>query len=120
MNYQIISQLGDLQRVCLAARDADVVMLDTEFVRTRTFFPQLGLIQMFDGENLSLIDPTVLDEMTPFVELLQDTSVLKVLHACGEDLKCSRMRLAARLSLWWILRLWPRFWATVYPLGLRR
>lgn len=87
MNYQIISQLGDLQRVCLAARDADVVMLDTEFVRTRTFFPQLGLIQMFDGENLSLIDPTVLDEMTPFVELLQDTSVLKVLHACGEDLE---------------------------------
>ncbi len=87
MNYQIISQVGDLQRVCLAARDADVVMLDTEFVRTRTFFPQLGLIQMFDGENLSLIDPTVLDEMTPFVELLQDTSVLKVLHACGEDLE---------------------------------
>ncbi|EGQ8356017.1 ribonuclease D [Vibrio cholerae] len=87
VNYQIISQLGDLQRVCLAARDADVVMLDTEFVRTRTFFPQLGLIQMFDGENLSLIDPTVLDEMTPFVELLQDTSVLKVLHACGEDLE---------------------------------
>jgi len=87
VNYQIISQLGDLQRVCLAARDADVVMLDTEFVRTRTFFPQLGLIQMFDGENLSLIDPTVMDEMTPFVELLQDTSVLKVLHACGEDLE---------------------------------
>ncbi len=51
VNYQIINQLGDRQRVCLGARDADVVMLDTEFVRTRTFFPQLGLIQMFDGKT---------------------------------------------------------------------
>ncbi|QSA20020.1 ribonuclease D, partial [Vibrio furnissii] len=57
MNYQIIDQLNDLERVCSLARDADVVMLDTEFVRTRTFYPQLGLIQLFDGENLSLIDP---------------------------------------------------------------
>ena len=30
------------------AREADVVMLDTEFVRIRTFYPQLGLIQLFD------------------------------------------------------------------------
>ncbi len=87
MNYQIITELYDLQRVCLLARDADVVMLDTEFVRTRTFFPQLGLIQLFDGETLSLIDPLALEDMSPFVELLQDSSVMKVLHACGEDLE---------------------------------
>ncbi|MGR5249701.1 ribonuclease D [Vibrio aestuarianus] len=87
MNYQIITQLNDLQRVCLAARDVDLVMLDTEFVRVRTFYPQLGLIQLYDGENLSLIDPLAFDDMAPFVELLQDVSVLKVLHACGEDLE---------------------------------
>lgn len=87
VNYQIITQLNDLQRVCLAARDADLVMLDTEFVRVRTFYPQLGLIQLYDGENLSLIDPLAFDDMAPFVELLQDVSVLKVLHACGEDLE---------------------------------
>ncbi|MCG3765697.1 ribonuclease D [Vibrio cincinnatiensis] len=87
MNYQIIDQLNELQRVCTLARQADVVMLDTEFVRTRTFYPQLGLIQLFDGENLSLIDPLAIEEMSPFIELLQDTSVLKVLHACGEDLE---------------------------------
>lgn len=87
MNYQIITQLPDLERVCLQARNAQSVMLDTEFVRIRTFYPQLGLIQLFDGETLSLIDPTIFEDMTPFVELLQDTSVLKVLHACGEDLE---------------------------------
>ncbi|PML57217.1 ribonuclease D [Vibrio lentus] len=87
VDYQIITQVKDLERVCQQAREADVVMLDTEFVRTRTYYPQLGLIQLFDGETLSLIDPIALDEMTPFVGLLKDTSVLKVLHACGEDLE---------------------------------
>ena len=62
-------------------------MLDTEFVRTRTFYPQLGLIQLYDGEHLSLIDPTVIDDMSAFIDLLQDTAVVKVLHACGEDLE---------------------------------
>lgn len=87
VNYQIITQTAQLDTVCQSARQADVVMLDTEFVRTRTYYPQLGLIQLFDGQNLSLIDPTVIEDMAPFVELLKDTSVLKVLHACGEDLE---------------------------------
>ena len=65
-------------------------MLDTEFVRTRTFYPQLGLIQLFDGENLSLIDPTVIDDMSAFAAFLKNGSVLKVLHACGEDLEVFR------------------------------
>ena len=87
VKYQIITQSSQLETVCQSAREVDVVMLDTEFVRTRTYYPQLGLIQLYDGENLSLIDPTVIDDMTAFVQLLQDTSVLKVLHACGEDLE---------------------------------
>ncbi|WP_047046786.1 ribonuclease D [Vibrio mexicanus] len=87
MNYQIITQFNDLERVCNQARQTEVVMLDTEFVRTRTYYPQLGLIQLYDGETLSLIDPTVFDDMSPFEALLKDSSVLKVLHACGEDLE---------------------------------
>jgi ribonuclease D len=87
VNYQIITKNKDLEQVCALAREADVVMLDTEFVRVRTYYPQLGLIQLFDGKQLSLIDPTELTDMSSFVELLKDTSVLKVLHACGEDLE---------------------------------
>lgn len=87
MNYQIIANQTELERVCQLARDVDTVMLDTEFVRTRTFYPQLGLIQLFDGENLSLIDPSEIDDMSAFIALLTDTAVVKVLHACGEDLE---------------------------------
>lgn len=87
MNYQIITQTVELETVCQQARTRNVVMLDTEFVRTRTFYPQLGLIQLFDGDTLSLIDPLAIEEMSAFVALLQDTSVTKILHACGEDLE---------------------------------
>lgn len=87
VDYQIITQVEQLEQVCEKAQAFDVVMLDTEFVRTRTYFPQLGLIQLYDGENLSLIDPVAIDDMSALKALLQDTSVLKVLHACGEDLE---------------------------------
>ncbi len=87
MNYQIITTVAELESVCAAARNCDTVMLDTEFVRTRTFYPQLGLIQLFDGERLSLIDPLAIEDMSSFKVLLKDKSVLKVLHACGEDLE---------------------------------
>ncbi|WP_428771995.1 ribonuclease D [Vibrio sp.] len=87
MDYQIIDQDQELAQICQQAREADVVMLDTEFVRIRSFYPQLGLIQLYDGERLSLIDPQQISDMTPLVHLLTDASVLKVLHACGEDLE---------------------------------
>lgn len=87
VNYQIISTATALEKVCQQARLTDVVMLDTEFVRTRTYHPQLGLIQLYDGEQLVLIDPLEIDDMQSFSELLMDTSVTKILHACGEDLE---------------------------------
>ncbi|MFA0084544.1 ribonuclease D [Vibrio sp. 10N.261.51.F12] len=87
MEYQIITEFAELESVCTKARESDVVMLDTEFVRIRTYYPKLGLIQLYDGNQLSLIDPLTISDFSPFIALLQDTSVLKVLHACGEDLE---------------------------------
>ncbi|MCL9773193.1 ribonuclease D [Vibrio methylphosphonaticus] len=87
MEYQIITEFAELESVCTKARESDVVMLDTEFVRIRTYYPKLGLIQLYDGHQLSLIDPLTISDFSPFIALLQDASVLKVLHACGEDLE---------------------------------
>ncbi|EAS43866.1 ribonuclease D [Photobacterium profundum] len=87
MNFEIITTTQRLDTICDHARTYSVVMLDTEFVRTRTLYPKLGLIQMFDGDNLVLIDPIEIEDLTPFWDLLRDQSVIKVLHACGEDLE---------------------------------
>ncbi|KAB8310765.1 ribonuclease D [Erwinia endophytica] len=72
---------------CQAARQVPAVALDTEFVRTRTYYPGLGLIQLYDGENISLIDPLTITEWRPFCDLLNDSHVIKFLHAGSEDLE---------------------------------
>lgn len=87
MNYSLIDQNEQLAVVCQKARQHAAVALDTEFVRTRTYYPQLGLIQLFDGEQLVLIDPLTISDWRPFIALLSDTQVKKFLHAGGEDLE---------------------------------
>ncbi|MEX8986810.1 ribonuclease D, partial [Salmonella enterica] len=61
--------------------------LDTEFVRTRTYYPQLGLIQLFDGANVALIDPLGISDWSPLKAVLRDTGITKFLHAGSEDLE---------------------------------
>ncbi|MCL6353100.1 ribonuclease D [Pectobacterium polaris] len=87
MNYQLITSDIGLQQVCTQARRFPQVALDTEFVRTRTYYPQLGLIQLYDGEQLSLIDPLTITDWAPFQALLRDEQVTKFLHAGSEDLE---------------------------------
>ncbi|WP_373099900.1 MULTISPECIES: ribonuclease D [Pasteurellaceae] len=86
-HFRLITTNQALDEVCRQARQQRAVALDTEFVRTRTFYPRLGLIQLYDGEQVSLIDPNQIDDFSPFVALLADPSLCKVLHASSEDLE---------------------------------
>ncbi len=72
-----------------------VVALDTEFQRTSTFFPIAGLYQLASAEQIWLIDPLEIEDFGPFLELLEDRSVVKVMHACSEDLELLRHHLGA-------------------------
>lgn len=68
-------------------KDRPALGLDTEFVRERTFFPELGLVQIADGETCSLVDPLALDDLDPLREILVDPGVVKVVHSCSEDME---------------------------------
>lgn len=87
MNYQIVKTEQGLQEFCAQASQVDAIAVDTEFVRTRTLYPRLGLIQIYDGVSLVLIDPIAIADMTPLVDLLANENVVKVLHSCSEDLE---------------------------------
>ena len=63
------------------------IAVDTEFMRTNTYYPIPALIQVFDGEANYLIDPTAGIDLTPFSEVLRSEKVIKVLHACSEDIE---------------------------------
>ena len=87
LNYQMITTNDALASLCEITRDAPSIALDTEFVRTRTYYPQLGLIQMYDGKRVSLIDPLEITDWAPMRELLLDPAITKYLHAGSEDLE---------------------------------
>jgi ribonuclease D len=87
-----------LTAFCDQARRAPFVTVDTEFLRERTYFPQLCLIQMAlpgapgsepgDPAGAVLVDPIAGDlDLAPFFALLADQSVVKVLHAARQDVE---------------------------------
>ncbi|GAA6153152.1 ribonuclease D [Pseudoteredinibacter isoporae] len=78
-----------LSELCERCSNLPAIAVDTEFMRSSTFYPKIGLLQINDGEQNFLIDPLVFDtqELEPLRELWRNTAVVKVLHACSEDLE---------------------------------
>ena len=78
---------ASLAQHCASWRNLPFVAVDTEFMRVDTFYPIAGLLQVSEGERAYLIDPLLINDWAPFAALLQDPAVVKVLHACSEDLE---------------------------------
>ena len=64
----------------------DVIGIDTEFVRERTWRADLGLIQLSEGHKVWLVDPLKTGGLDPLAILLNQRGTLKTLHAPPEDL----------------------------------
>jgi ribonuclease D len=87
-----LTKTQELAEFCAAARQHPYVTLDTEFLRERTYFSKLCLLQMaYPGtgdDTAVLVDP--LSEalsLEPLYELFRDTGVVKVFHAARQDLE---------------------------------
>lgn len=78
---------AELAELCQRWQGQGAVAVDTEFMRSETFYPIAGLVQVGDGRGCYLIDPLAIDDFSPLKALFQNTQVTKVLHACSEDLE---------------------------------
>ena len=85
-----ITTTDDLARFCTVAAERSYVTVDTEFLRERTYWAQLCLVQVAlpgDGEAV-LIDPIEGDlDLAPLWELFRDPGVVKVFHAARQDVE---------------------------------
>lgn len=86
-DYQYITNTQQLQRVCDSLQSSPVLALDTEFMREKTYFARLCLIQIAAEQQIIIIDPLAIDELGPFLELLYNPDILKILHAGRQDLE---------------------------------
>lgn len=87
MQYQVITEQKQLDEFVGAITNARVLALDTEFMRRRTLYPEVALIQIYDGHNLALIDPVADLDFSEFWRLLKNEDTLKVLHSPSEDIE---------------------------------
>lgn len=87
MSYQYIETLDALTDLCAQLEDSPWLTLDTEFIREKTYYPQLCLIQIANEEHVACIDPLALDDLTPLLDLLYNPAITKVLHSARQDLE---------------------------------
>lgn len=64
-----------------------LIALDTEFIRERTYYPQLALVQLAIRDEVLLVDPLVPGMADALRPLLVDTAILKLMHSASEDLQ---------------------------------
>jgi ribonuclease D len=85
----LITNTDALAALCRSLAEAPYVCLDTEFMRERTYWPKLCLVQLAgpDGKAVA-VDPLAAGiELAPLLELVNDRRVLKVIHAARQDLE---------------------------------
>ena len=88
----IINSSSKLNDFCKQTSDHSYVTIDTEFLRERTYYPKLCLIQLAfpgpDDKKAAIVDVQAPGlNLDPFYELLKDRSIIKVFHAARQDLE---------------------------------
>lgn len=87
-DYIMITDDATLLAHCERWKNEEYIAVDTEFVRRRTYYPELGLLQIGDGEAQYLIDPLEIKDLSGILHpLLTDPNVIKVFHSGEEDLE---------------------------------
>ncbi len=85
---ELITENSRLLEACKALHGQEYVALDTEFMRETTYWPNLCLIQVAGDGIEFAIDPLVEGiDLSPLVEILLNTKILKIFHAPRQDLE---------------------------------
>ena len=85
---KIITQQKELNQVCQELQKGEYVTVDTEFIRERTFWAKLCLIQIANQNTQCIIDPLSKKlELDPFFEIMQNKKITKVFHAGKQDIE---------------------------------
>ena len=86
ISYTLIENEIDLKKFCSLLSDASILMIDTEFVKTRTYFATLSILQIFDGISLYIIDAIKIKNLDLIWLTLSNPDIRKVFHSSSEDL----------------------------------
>ena len=85
---RLIDNTPALKEFCEELSHEAFITLDTEFVREKTYYPKLCLIQVGYKNGAAVIDPLAPHiDLKPFFKLLKDENILKVVHSGHQDIE---------------------------------
>jgi ribonuclease D len=85
---KVITNTDELAEFCARQSGSNFVAVDTEFMRERTYWPILCLVQIAGTEEAAAIDALAPEiDLTPLLDLMADQATLKVFHAARQDVE---------------------------------
>jgi len=87
MEKLLIETPQQLADFCDQIKASPWLAIDTEFVREKTYYPKLCLLQVANEHLAACIDTIALTDLGPIMAVLYDTRIVKVFHACHQDLE---------------------------------
>ena len=83
----IIETTEQLTEFCKHLQKSKYIAVDTEFLREKTYYPILCLIQVATPDESACIDVLSGLDLTPFLDVLKDQKILKIFHSCRQDIE---------------------------------
>jgi len=87
MDICLVDTVTKMEDCCVELAQQTWMAVDTEFMREKTYYPQLCLIQIAGTKRIYCIDTLALDESAALKELLENRGITKVFHAARQDLE---------------------------------
>lgn len=86
--HRLVTDTRSLAEICARLAGESYITLDTEFIRERTYYPKLCLVQIAGAKESWAVDPLAPGiDLAPLFDLLKNKDVLKVLHAARQDVE---------------------------------
>ena len=84
----LIEKTEDLREYCKTLKKEKFITVDLEFMREKTYYAQICLIQVGCKKSAAIIDPLAKGiDLSPFWEIMQNKKIIKVFHACRQDIE---------------------------------
>jgi ribonuclease D len=86
-DIRYIDSAAGLETLCGQLPGADWMTLDTEFLREKTYYPKLCLLQVAVPGVVACVDPLAIDDISPLLDVIYDPGITKVMHAARQDME---------------------------------
>ncbi len=91
---EYIDDVAELKKLCKSLKGTPALGVDTEFIGEHSYFPKLALIQLAVKEQVWLVDPVVIEDLSPLAEVIADPATTVIMH----DAECDAQILHRALN----------------------